>query len=119
MSSSARLLRFVTTTLFLAACGCDGSPIDYGSTQSTSSGGGTATQTGSGGTGGAGGTSTGGTGGSTQTGGGGTGGSEPKSHVHKVGRFDESDPARPRSTWPGTTLRTRLSGSSLSVSLGG
>ncbi|MEZ4296255.1 MAG: SGNH/GDSL hydrolase family protein [Polyangiaceae bacterium] len=39
--------------------------------------------------------------------------------VHKIGRFDESDPARPRSSWPGTTFRTRLSGSAISVKLDG
>lgn len=65
-------------------------------------------------------TSAGGAGGAVQTGGGGTGGEPPpKALVHRVGRFDEGDPARPSSSWSGTTFRTRVSGSSLSVSLGG
>ncbi|MEZ4308194.1 MAG: SGNH/GDSL hydrolase family protein [Polyangiaceae bacterium] len=38
---------------------------------------------------------------------------------HRVGRFDDSDPDRPRASWSGTTFRTRLSGSGLSVKLGG
>lgn len=71
------------------------------------------------------------TGGSTQTGGaGGTtattataggsgGGPVSTALVHRVGRFDESDPARPTASWSGTTFRTRVSGTSLSVSLGG
>ena len=67
-------------------------------------------------------TSSGGTGGATLTGGGGTGGTggaEPKAPYWLVGRFDESDPARPRATWSGTTFRARISGTSLSVVLGG
>jgi hypothetical protein len=43
----------------------------------------------------------------------------PSAEVHMVGRFDESDPARPRSSWSGTVFRTRLSGTGISVSLGG
>lgn len=58
-------------------------------------------------------------GGSTASGGGGSGGSPPVALHHRVGRFDESDPARPTSSWSGTTFRTRVSGSSLSVSFGG
>lgn len=50
----------------------------------------------------------------------GTGGEPvPSALVHRVGRFDESDPAHPRSSWSGTTFRTRVSGPALSVSLGG
>src|SRR5262249_22794760 len=57
-----------------------------------------------------------GTGGDT----GGTGGAPvPTELVHRVGRFDESDPTRPVASWSGTTFRTRVSGTSLSVSLGG
>lgn len=60
-------------------------------------------------------------GGGTGSGGSGSGagGSLPKAPYHLVGRFDTSDPARPKASWSGTTYRTRLSGSSLSVSLGG
>lgn len=55
----------------------------------------------------------------TETGGGGAGGSVPKSAYHLSGRFDVSDPARPKASWSGTTFRTRIAGDSLSISLGG
>lgn len=58
----------------------------------------------------------GGTSSSAATDGGATG---PKSTHHLVGRFDDSDPSRPKASWSGTTFRTRVSGASLSVSLGG
>jgi hypothetical protein len=36
-----------------------------------------------------------------------------------VGRFDDSDPARPASSWSGTSFRTRVNGEDLSVRLDG
>lgn len=59
------------------------------------------------------------TGGAAQGGGGAGGAPVETALVHLVGRFDTSDPARPRGSWPGITFRTRLSGTSLSVALGG
>ena len=38
---------------------------------------------------------------------------------HLIGRFDDSDPSRPKASWSGTTFRTRVAGTSLSVTLGG
>ncbi len=119
MSRSLCAWLWVLTPLALCTAACDGGHIGSagGSTASTISGGtggtGGTTATGGAGTGGL-----GGTGGAT-TGGGGTGGTVMKSAYHLVGRFDESDPARPKASWSGTTYRTRISGSSLSVSLGG
>ena len=39
--------------------------------------------------------------------------------VHRVGRFDDSDPERPASSWSGTSFRTRIDGEELSVRLDG
>lgn len=106
----------------VAACGAgDATSPASSSTEWTLGGtiGGDAT--GGGGAGGAahagGAASTGGAGGDANVGG--RGGSVPMSPYHLVGRFDESDPARPKASWSGTTMRTRVAGSSLSVRLGG
>jgi hypothetical protein len=96
--------------LLSVACGGGGATGSGGSAATTS--GDTSSSTGSSHT-------TSSTGGSTSTSTSGTGGSVPTSPYHLVGRFDESDPARPTASWSGTTLRTRIKGSSLSVSLGG
>ena len=64
--------------------------------------------------------STTGAGGAGDAGGaGGQGGSTPRFPFHRVGRFDDSEASRPKASWSGTTLRTRVAGSSLSVTLGG
>ncbi|MCC6559280.1 MAG: hypothetical protein IT372_40675 [Polyangiaceae bacterium] len=61
-----------------------------------------------------------GAGGGGAGGAGGSGGGAPEvALVHRVGRFDDTDPARPVSSWSGTSLRTRLEGSDLSVRLDG
>ncbi|MFO0590442.1 MAG: SGNH/GDSL hydrolase family protein [Polyangiaceae bacterium] len=62
-------------------------------------------------------TTSGGTGGNTTTGG--TGGVVETAPYYLIGRFDETNPAAPKSSWSGTTYRTRLSGGSLSIKLGG
>ena len=114
-SRALSLLLMAPLSLLAAACGGGGATGSGGgattSTASTSTTSETTTGTGSGGTGGS--------GGSMQTGGGGAGGSVPKAPYHLVGRFDDSDPARPQASWSGTTFRTRVSGPSLSISLGG
>ncbi len=87
--------------LFAAACGGGqiGSSGGGGATASGGAGGtGGTTATGGGGTGGLGGT------GGAATGGGGAGGAPMKSPYHLVGRFDESNPERPTSTWSGSTI---------------
>ena len=67
---------------------------------------------------------TGGTGANGGTGGtganGGTGGAPPVTElVHLVGRFDLTDPAAPGSTWPLTSMSTRIDGTGLDVNLDG
>lgn len=113
------LVCLVSLPLSLAVLGCDGEGGSGGS--SGSAGAAAAGSSGSsGGSGSAPAGGSGGSGGAASTGGGGTGGSPlPKALFHRVGRFDESDPAKPTASWSGSTFRTRLSGTSLSVSLGG
>lgn len=50
---------------------------------------------------------------------GGQGGTPPTALVHRVGRFDLSDPARPVASWSGTGFHTRLLGARLDVTLDG
>lgn len=60
------------------------------------------------------------TGSTTSTGAGGDGGGPPVTALeHLVGRFDESDPAGPTATWPGTSYLTRIDGTELSIDLEG
>lgn len=109
--------------LSLVGAACDGGEGTGGSGGSGASGAaGGSTQ--AGGAGGAGGTvgttSTEGSGGTTSVGGGGAGGAPVETAlVHRVGRFDDTDPSRPKASWSGTTFRTRVAGTSLSVRLGG
>jgi hypothetical protein len=49
----------------------------------------------------------------------GAGGEAPLEELHLVGRFDESDAAGPRFTWPGTSIGTRLAGTAIDVELDG
>ena len=128
MRSPATLLAaLLVVPLALAGAGCDGGETGTGGGAAGGSGGsGASGGSGGGGVGASGGAGAGGSGGQGATGGGATGGDGggggvvvEKALVHRVGRFDESDPTRPRSSWSGTTFRTRLSGTSLSVLLGG
>ncbi len=49
--------------------------------------------------------------------GGWTPGTDAKGLVHFVGRFDLSDPAGPKFSWPGSTIKTRFRGTTLTVTL--
>jgi hypothetical protein len=86
----------------LAACGDSGD-----STTDGAGGGSTSSVT----------TSTGGGGGGPGTGGG--GGEPPTELVHRVGRFDDTDPARPSFTWSETSFATTVDCGELSVELDG
>jgi len=93
--------------IFLALLGCG----DSGETTTTSSSGGGST-----------GTTTSASGGSGVGGGasvGGSGGEVPTELVHRVGRFDDSNPAMPAFTWSETTLSTTVDCGELSVDLDG
>jgi lysophospholipase L1-like esterase len=46
-----------------------------------------------------------------------TGVSEPMELIHYLGRFDLSDPAAPASSWPGSAVAARFSGTGLDVDL--
>ena len=47
----------------------------------------------------------------------GTGGSEPMELIHYLGRFDFTDPAAPASSWPGSAVAARFTGTGLDVDL--
>lgn len=96
----------------LSLMACDGGSTGTGGAGGTGGGATTTTTTISQGGGGS------GAGGAVETGGSG-GGAVETAPFHLVGRFDRSDPARPTASWSGTTFRTRVSGTSLSVALGG
>ncbi|MGA9520004.1 MAG: SGNH/GDSL hydrolase family protein [Myxococcaceae bacterium] len=49
--------------------------------------------------------------------GGWTPGTDAKGLVHFVGRFDLSDPVGPKFSWPGSTIKTRFRGTTLTVTL--
>ena len=126
--SSPFLAGLLSGVLALLAAACDGGETATGSGGTGGSGasgaaggsGGAGASGGAGGTTSSGGGGSGGTGGTTSSGGGGSGGAPvEKALVHLLGRFDEADPARPTASWSGTTFRTRVSGTSLSVVLGG
>ncbi len=85
-------------------CGDDGGSAGTGST--TGAGGGVTGTTSS-------------SGGTTTGTGGGDGGGAPTALVHRVGRFDDADPAHPGFTWSGTSLRTRVDGGDVGVALDG
>jgi hypothetical protein len=90
------------TSLFVAAlAGCGDEAQD-----ASAGGGGSTTQSASSGAGAGGGS-------------GGAGGVPELALVHEVGRFDRSDARGPRSTWSGSSFRTRLDGTSISVELDG
>ena len=111
---AAPLSALLLSSLSLLASACDGGATGSGgaggsgTTLSTGGTGGSNTSSGTGGTGA-------GTGAGTGTG----GEPVPTALVHRTGRFDESDPARPTASWSGITFRTRVAGPALSVSLGG
>lgn len=103
------MLAAVLIALVVVACGGDESEPSGGP------GGSTATGTGgqAGGVGAQGGT--GAVGGS-----GGQGGQPaPQALIHRVGRFDDTNPDAPSFTWSGTSLRTRIEGTALDVELHG
>jgi lysophospholipase L1-like esterase len=56
-------------------------------------------------------------GGTTATSSSGTGGSEPMELIHYLGRFDFSDAAAPASSWPGSAIAARFTGTGLDVDL--
>lgn len=118
MSRLPCALPFLLLAPLAFTSGCGGGEIGPSAGGTTSAGGtgGSSSTTPSGGGG------AGGTGGTTQTAGGGaggTGGAIETAPYHLVGRFDDSDPSRPKGSWSGITFRTRVSGSALSVGLGG
>ncbi|MBW2455129.1 MAG: hypothetical protein JRI68_11495 [Deltaproteobacteria bacterium] len=95
--------------------GCSDDPVGGVVGGSTAAGGGS-TAAGGGGTGGVGGQ--GGSGGTGATGG--QGGTLPETTlIHSIGRFDESDPTAPTSSWSGRAFHTRVDGTSLLVELDG
>lgn len=47
----------------------------------------------------------------------GTGGGAPEALVHYIGRFDTTDPAGPRFSWPGSAIAARFSGTGLNVKI--
>ena len=99
----------VASLLFTACGGEDGGSGGSGGTST-----GTTTSSSS---------STGGEGGSGATGGGAAGGSGGEAPVmalvHRAGRFDDTDPTGPVSSWSYSGFHTRIDGSELSVVLGG
>ena len=118
MLRSSCALPWLLAPLALLAAACGGGSIG------SAGGGGATASGGTGGTGGATATAGGDTGGlggmgGATTGGGGAGGAPMESLYHLVGRFDESTPERPTSSWSGSTFRTRIEGSSVSLILGG
>jgi lysophospholipase L1-like esterase len=103
---------------FLAAAGC--------AVTACSSGGTTTSSTTTSGSGGAGGSGNGGSQETTSstsstssdaTSSSSTGVSEPMALIHYLGRFDLSDPAAPASSWPGSAVAARFSGTGLDVDL--
>jgi lysophospholipase L1-like esterase len=87
-------------------CGDDGGAAGTGGATGSGGAGATTTSSSSGGS-------------TTVSGTGGGGGGRPTALVHRVGRFDDTDPAHPGFTWPGTSFRTRVDGGDLSIALDG